>query len=124
RFGIVIKVVVVKPAHVLLEWPGSLQLLRTHMKKTVLHSRKDEWKCTAAMRQYDVEAWKFVERAGEDELRGSGRMLESKPKPIGETRRAGQPLTVNVRVAIQRMKQQRISQFLASREKRFKLRFK
>src|ERR1051326_122008 len=106
------------------KWALPLPLNRSHVVKAVLDAGKDKWKRTSTMRQHDVQFWKFVQRTRDNELRGSRRMLKRKAEPVCEARRAGESFAVNVRIAIERVKQKRISEFLTPRKKRLKGRLK
>src|SRR6185503_14140211 len=107
RFGIVIEVVVVEAPEVFPEWTLRLQLRGSHVKEAVLDTREDERKRASAMGQHDLEPRELIECPGGDE-----------PEPVGDAGWADQARAVEVRFAIERMEQQRIPQFLASREDR------
>jgi hypothetical protein len=88
--------------------------------EAVLDAREDEREGTSAVRQHDFESREFVEGARRNELERRGGVLKREPKPVGDARRADEALAVEVRFAIERMKQERVTQFLASREDRLK----
>src|SRR4029453_19409467 len=116
RFGIVIEIVVMESSEILSEWTLCLQLRRAHVKETVLDAREDERECASAMWQDNLESRKFVEGPSGDELQRRGGVLEREAEPVGDAGRADQTLAVEVRLAIERMEQERITEFLASRE--------
>src|SRR4030095_5062171 len=118
RFGIVIEIVVMESPEVVTEWALCLQLRRAHVKETVLDAREDERECASAMWQDNLESRKFVEGPGGDELQRRGGVFKREAKPVGDAGRADQTLAVEVRLAIERMEQERITELLASREDR------
>src|SRR4029450_13208706 len=101
---------------VLAEWTLCLQLRRAHVKETVLDAREDERECAPAMWQDNLESRKFVEGPSGDELQRRGGVLKRESEPVGDAGRADQTLAVEVRLAIERMEQERITELLASRE--------
>src|SRR5258705_6757866 len=120
RVGIVIEIVVMESPDVLPEWTLDLQLRGAHVIEAVLDAREDERKGASAVGQDNLESREFVERSGRDELESRGGVFERKAKPVGGAGRADKARAVEVRFTIERMKEKRITQFLASREDRFK----
>src|SRR6266699_1643372 len=105
---------------VLLEWTRELHLDRAHIVEAVFDAPENEWECAAAMWQNDVKFRKLVQCAGRDELSRCRSVFERKAKPVGEAGRPDEPFAVKVRLAIERVEQERITQFLTSREDRLK----
>ena len=105
---------------VLLEWTCELHLDRAHLVEAMLDSPENERERAAAMWQYDVQSRKLVQRAGRDELCCRRGMFEGKAKPVREAGRPDKPFAVKVRLAIEWVEQERITQFLTSREDRLK----
>src|SRR5579871_2124096 len=107
-----------EPSDVFLKRPLALPLDRPHVEKAVLDAREDEWKGAATMRQHDFQFRKFVERTGDHELCSGRRVFKSKAQPVRQAWIAGESFAVNVCIAVEWMKQQRIAKFFAPRKER------
>src|SRR5215469_4327818 len=93
-----------------------------------LHSSRDVRKASARMRQYDLQLGELVERPGDDEFRRRGCALEREPQRVVDVGRHRQRIAnalfpaVDVVLAVQRMKQQRIPKLLAALQHRLEIR--
>src|SRR6185369_3123793 len=86
----------------------------------VLDAREDERERAAAVWQHNLESREFVEGSRGNEFERRGRVFKGEAKPVGDAGRADQALAVKVRLAIQWVEQERITEFLAARQDRLK----
>src|SRR5207249_1336621 len=77
-------------------------------------------KRASAVWQHNLESRELVESPGGDELESCGGVFKRKAKPVGDAGWADEAVAVEVRFAIERMEQKRVTQFLASRKDWFK----
>src|SRR5687768_4258811 len=106
-------------ADVVPERPFQLYV-RSPFAYAVLDTPGDVGKASAGVGQHDLQLRKPVEQPGGDELGRSGGGFERKTERVVDESRPGQPLRARVMIlhAVERMKQQRVSQFLAAGEDR------